>query len=344
LATSLLVTGGAGFIGSHTLIQLIQVGYDVTVIDNLANSSIESIRRVERIAGSSITFVQGDICSPADLDGVFRTASENGRPFEAVIHFAGLKAVGDSVAQPLAYYTTNVNGSLNLLKAMDDWDVKKIIFSSSATVYGESPVLPYSEGHPIAPTNPYGRTKAMVEQVLNDWVQAGTGRSAVSLRYFNPIGAHESGLIGESPHGRPNNLFPFITQVAIGKQSVLSVFGSDYDTIDGTGVRDYIHVMDVGSGHVSAVQYLADRNGYFVFNLGTGRGTSVFELVKAFENTTGCAIALEVKGRRPGDIAVAYADVAFTQGELGWKAVKSVEEMCADGWRWQSTNANGYDA
>jgi len=344
LGTSLLVTGGAGFIGSHTLIQLIENGYDVTVFDSLANSSIESLRRIERISGKNINFVRGDICSNGDLEGVFRSASEEGRSFDTVIHFAGLKAVGDSVSDPLAYYSTNVNGTLNVLHVMDVWGVKKIIFSSSATVYGESSVLPYGEGHLISPTNPYGRTKAMVEQILSDWVQVDSARSAVSLRYFNPIGAHESGLIGESPNGRPNNLFPFITQVAVGKQAVLDVFGSDYDTVDGTGVRDYIHVMDVGSGHVSAVRYASACCGYFAFNLGTGRGTSVMELVKAFEATTGRSIPIAIKNRRPGDIAVAYADVRLAQCELNWRAVRSVEQMCSDGWRWQSTNANGYDA
>ena len=338
----LLITGGAGYIGTHTLAELIENGFSPVVLDNFSNSCPESIRRVEEITGSTIEVFEGDICSASDLEAVFDHAKATGKMFDAVVHFAGLKAVGESVSQPLRYYETNVGGTIALLKAMDTYYVRNIVFSSSATVYGVPSRLPYDEDHSIAPTNPYGWTKAVAERILEDWACTGEGRSAVSLRYFNPIGAHPSGRIGEDPRDTPNNLFPFITQVAVGKRPFLSVFGNDYDTVDGTGVRDYVHVVDLASGHLKAVEYGMTREGFSAFNLGTGKGTSVLELKQAFERATQTLVPHETKSRRPGDIAEAYASVTRANDKLGWRAKKTIEDMCIDGWRWQSTNPAGY--
>lgn len=343
MSKTLLVTGGAGYIGSHTLLALIAAGYRPVVLDNYSNSTPEVIRRAEQLSGTAIDFVQGDIRDGKLLDGLFDEQARRATPVQCVVHFAALKAVGESVAQPLAYYENNVGGTTTLLASMDRAQVRHLVFSSSATVYGEPLELPYSEQHRIAPTNPYGWTKAMVEQILKDWAATGEQRRAVALRYFNPIGAHSSGRLGEAPQGMPNNLFPFITQVAVGKRERLMVFGNDYDTVDGTGVRDYLHVEDLADGHVRAVQYASRAADPFsAINLGTGKGTSVFELVKAFEQASGKKIPCTVQPRRPGDIASAWADPALAFELLGWRAQKSIEEMCADGWRWQSQNPDGY--
>ncbi|MFD4836097.1 UDP-glucose 4-epimerase GalE [Achromobacter sp. NPDC058515] len=340
---TLLVTGGAGYIGSHTLLALIAAGYRPVVLDNYSNSVPEVLRRVQQLSGVPIEFVEGDIRDGKLLDGLFQRKAQDGSPVECVVHFAALKAVGESVANPLAYYDNNVGGTTTLLSAMDRAQVRHLVFSSSATVYGEPIELPYSEQHRIAPTNPYGWTKAMVEQVLKDWAATGEARRAVALRYFNPIGAHASGVLGEAPQGTPNNLFPFITQVAVGKREKLMVFGDDYDTVDGTGVRDYLHVEDLADGHVRAVQYAGQAAEPFsAINLGTGRGTSVLQLVRAFEQASGKTIACTMQPRRPGDIASAWADPALAYRLLGWKAERSIEQMCADGWRWQSQNPDGY--
>lgn len=341
--TTLLVTGGSGYIGSHTLLALIAAGYRPIVLDNYSNSSPEVLRRVEQLSGTSVEFVHGDIRDEALLDTLFAEQAQRGSAVQGVVHFAALKAVGESVAQPLTYYENNVGGTTTLLAAMDRAKVRHLVFSSSATVYGEPLQLPYSEQHRIAPTNPYGWTKAMVEQILKDWAATGEQRRAVALRYFNPIGAHSSGRLGESPQGMPNNLFPFITQVAVGKRDQLMVFGEDYDTVDGTGVRDYLHVEDLADGHVRAVQYAAKAEDSFsAINLGTGKGTSVLQLVKAFEQSSGKTIPYRIQPRRPGDIASAWADPSLAFELLGWKAQKGIEEMCVDGWRWQSQNPDGY--
>ncbi len=340
---TLLVTGGAGYIGSHTLLALIAAGYRPVVLDNFSNSVPEVLRRVEQLSGAQVEFVEGDIRDAGLLDRLFQQKAASGNPVQCVVHFAALKAVGESVANPLAYYDNNVGGTTTLLQAMDRAQVRHFVFSSSATVYGEPVALPYTEQHRIAPTNPYGWTKAMVEQVLRDWAATGEQRRAVALRYFNPIGAHASGRLGEAPQGIPNNLFPFITQVAVGKRERLMVFGDDYETVDGTGVRDYLHVEDLADGHVRAVEYAGRTEAPFAaFNLGTGKGTSVLQLVRAFEQASGVAIACTVLARRPGDIASAWADPALAYRELGWKAERSIEQMCADGWRWQSQNPDGY--
>ncbi|WZB62590.1 UDP-glucose 4-epimerase GalE [Achromobacter xylosoxidans] len=339
----LLVTGGAGYIGSHTLLALVRAGFAPIVLDNFSNSSTEVLRRVERLSGAKLEVVPGDIRDKALLGRVFSEARDSGHPVSAVVHFAALKAVGESVAQPLQYYDNNVGGTLALLECMDEAGVRDIVFSSSATVYGEPVSLPYTEEHRIAPTNPYGWTKAMVEVILRDWAATGDGRRAVALRYFNPIGAHASGMLGEAPQGTPNNLFPFITQVAVGKRERLSIYGDDYETADGTGVRDYLHVEDLANGHVCAVKYAAGTSEPFTaINLGTGKGTSVLQLVKAFEQASGMAISCRVEARRPGDIAAAWADPSLAHRLLGWKAEKSIEQMCIDGWLWQSNNPNGY--
>lgn len=312
------------------------------VLDNFSNSTPESLRRVERITGVSIPVVQGDVRDRATLDELFRRSADEGEPISCVLHFAALKAVGESVAQPIRYYQNNVHGTLVLLEAMHRAGVRQMVFSSSATVYGEPQRLPYTEDHPIAPTNPYGASKAMVEQVLQDVCRADASFSAVTLRYFNPIGAHPSGLIGEDPQGDPNNLFPYITRVAVGRLPALNVFGNDYPTVDGTGVRDYLHVVDLARGHVSAVKYAAGAEGFVAVNLGTGRGTSVLQLADAFASTTGQAVPRRFCERRPGDIASAWADPSLAERLLGWTAVHSIEDMCADGWRWQSSNPRGY--
>ena len=342
MAETLLITGGAGYIGTHSLVELIDAGMRPVVFDNFSNSVPESLRRVERITGVCVPVVQGDIRDAKALDAVFAHYAQEGHPVSCVVHFAALKAVGESVSQPVRYYDNNVHGTLVLLEAMQRAGVRRIVFSSSATVYGEPVSLPYTEDHRIAPTNPYGSTKAMVEQVLQDLCQADPDFTAVTLRYFNPIGAHPSGLIGEDPQGDPNNLFPYITRVAVGRLAALSVFGDDYPTVDGTGVRDYLHVVDLARGHVKAVEYCASNKGFVAINLGTGRGTSVFELVDAFVATTGRAVPRKVSGRRPGDIASAWADASKAQQLLGWNAEYSIEQMCEDGWRWQSSNPQGY--
>lgn len=341
---TIFVTGGAGYIGVHTLVSLIEAGYRVLVLDNFSNSSPEALARVEVITGAEISYVQGDIRDTELLKKLFRDASNQGTPISCVLHLAALKAVGESVSQPLKYYDVNVAGSLSLLEAMRENGVKHLVFSSSATVYRPEGRLPYGEGHDIGPSNPYGVTKAMVERILQDYCCAQVGASAIALRYFNPIGAHESGQIGDYPHGIPNNLFPYITRTAIGSLPALPVFGTDYDTVDGTGVRDYIHVSDLADGHVKAIDWLVsdEKSGFHAFNLGTGKGTSVFELVRAFEAVNRVKIPYEVRPRRGGDIAEAWADVSVAQAVLNWRARRSLEDMCRDGWNWQTKNPDGY--
>ena len=336
---SILVTGGAGYIGSHTVIELLNAGYEVVVLDNLVNSSKESLKRVEEITGKKVTFYEGDIADRELLKKMFE--AEN---IDSCIHFAGLKAVGESVSKPLEYYSNNISGSLVLFDEMRNHNVKNIIFSSSATVYGNPAFVPITEECPMGEiTNPYGRTKAMLEQILTDIQKADPEWNVILLRYFNPIGAHKSGKIGENPNGIPNNLMPYITQVAVGKLKCLGVFGDDYDTPDGTGVRDYIHVVDLAVGHVKAVEKLADKDGVSIYNLGTGHGYSVLQVVHAFEKACGHAINYAIKPRRPGDIAMCYCDPAKAKKELGWEAQYGIEDMCADSWRWQSNNPNGYE-
>lgn len=334
-----LVTGGAGYIGSHTVIELLNQGHDVTVVDNLANSSRESLSRVEKITGKVVEFVQLDVCDKPALEKLF-----DARPVDAVIHFAGLKAVGESVAQPLNYYRTNIDSTLTLCETMAAKDVHKLIFSSSATVYGTPSELPLKETSRIGEgiTNPYGRTKYMIEEILRDVAASDQAWQISMLRYFNPIGAHESGLIGEDPQGIPNNLLPYVSQVAVGKRDVVHVYGNDYDTPDGTGVRDYIHVVDLARGHVAALEHLPE-SGAAAYNLGTGQGTSVMELIHAFEAACGKQLPVSIDDRRPGDIASCYADVSKAASMLGWEAHKSIAEACADSWRWQSQNPNGYN-
>ena len=334
----ILLTGGAGYIGSHTTLALLQAGYEVVVLDNLCNSSPESLKRVAQLAGREPALVEGDIRDRAALDRVFTNHA-----IDAVLHFAGLKAVGESVAQPLSYYDNNVHGSQVLLQACADAGVFNFVFSSSATVYGEPAQMPISEACPVGqPTNPYGRSKLVVEDMLRD-VAASDPRWLIAiLRYFNPVGAHESGLIGEDPNGIPNNLLPYIAQVAMGKLPELAVFGNDYPTSDGTGVRDYIHVVDLAEGHLRALEALLTRTGAHVWNLGTGQGYSVLDMVRAFEAASGKPVPYRVAPRRPGDIATCYADPAKAERELGWKARRGLDEMMRDAWRWQSMNPNGY--
>ena len=336
----ILVTGGAGYIGSHTLIELIAAGFTPVVYDNLSNSSPASLARVQQIVGQSIEFIEGDILDTQLLAKTFAA-----HDFTAVIHFAGLKAVGESVAKPLWYYQNNVAGTLNLLDAMTNAQVKNLIFSSSATVYGEPQALPIVESSPRSATNPYGQSKLMIEHMLEDLAKADKHWQLISLRYFNPIGAHHTGTIGENPNGIPNNLMPYVSQVAVGKLPQLSVFGNDYDTVDGTGVRDYIHVVDLAKGHVAALQYLENQTqlGFEPINLGTGKGTSVLELVNAFIKTTGQPVPYSIAPRRPGDIASCYASSDKAKHLLGWQAEFDIERMCTDTWRWQSQNPNGYD-
>jgi UDP-glucose 4-epimerase len=335
----ILVTGGAGYIGSHTLIELLAAGFEVVCMDNLSNSTQEALVRVEKITGKRIPFVYGDIRNATLLAQMFAQHKVDG-----VIHFAALKAVGESVAKPLEYYDNNITGTLVLLHAMRNAGVHKIVFSSSATVYGAPDHLPIKEDAPIRTTNPYGATKAMNEQILRDLCVAQPAFGVVCLRYFNPIGAHESGLIGEDPADTPNNLFPFITQVAVGKRPALSVFGNDWPTVDGTGVRDYIHVVDLVIGHVKAMQYALDHAGFVAPNFGTGQGTSVLQLVKAFEAANGVPVPYKIVDRRAGDIAACWADVTLAEQLFGWRAKRTIEQMCKDGWRWQSGNPNGYRA
>ena len=334
---TILVTGGAGYIGSHTLIELIESHYNVVVIDNLVNASEEGLRRVEQITGVAAPFIKADVRDQAALDDIFTTHS-----IDAVIHFAGLKAVGESVAKPLEYYDNNLSSTLTLLQAMRKHAVNQLIFSSSATVYGTPAELPLRETSRvgIGVTNPYGWTKYMIEQIIQDFSAANPDLQATILRYFNPIGAHQSGRIGEDPNGIPNNLLPFVAQVAVGKLDKVGVFGDDYDTPDGTGVRDYIHVVDLARGHVAALG--AAQVGSHIYNLGTGRGTSVLEIIHAFSAACGKEIPYEIKPRRAGDIAACYADVSKAERELGWHAEHTIAEACADSWRWQSKNPNGY--
>ena len=335
---AILVTGGAGFIGSHTVVELQNAGYDVVVVDNLVNSSRKSLERVEKITGKEVTFYEADINDAAALNEIFEKES-----IDSVIHFAGLKAVGESVAKPLEYYMNNISGSLTLFDVMRKHGVKNIIFSSSATVYGDPAFVPITEECPKGEiTNPYGKTKGMLEEILTDIQKADPEWNVILLRYFNPIGAHESGTIGENPNGVPNNLMPYITQVAVGKLKELGVFGNDYDTHDGTGVRDYIHVVDLALGHVKAIEKLNDNPGIAIYNLGTGNGYSVLDIVKNFEAATGIHIPYVIKERRPGDIATCYCDAAKAKEELGWVAERGIEEMCEDSWRWQSANPDGY--
>ena len=334
----ILVTGGAGYIGSHTCVELLNAGYEVTVVDNLYNSSKKALDRVQEITGKTLKFYEADIL---DRDAMNKIFDEN--KFDAVIHFAGLKAVGESVAKPIEYYENNIGGTLVLTDVMRKHGCKNIIFSSSATVYGDPAMIPITEECPKGTcTNPYGWTKSMLEQILTDIHTSDPEWNVVLLRYFNPIGAHKSGMIGEDPKGIPNNLLPYVAQVAIGKLECLGVFGDDYDTPDGTGVRDYIHVVDLAVGHVKAVEKLADKEGVSIYNLGTGHGYSVLQVVHAFEKACGHPIKYAIKDRRPGDIAMCYCDPAKAKKELGWEAQYGIEEMCADSWRWQSQNPNGY--
>lgn len=334
----LLVTGGAGYIGSHTVVELLDAGHDVIVLDNLCNSSAASLARIEKITGKSLTFVEGDVRDAALLRSVFGTYALDG-----VVHFAGLKAVGESVKQPLRYYDNNVNGTLSLLQEMEQAGVRRIVFSSSATVYGEPSNMPIAETCPVgSPTNPYGSSKLMVERMLQDLAKSDPAWSLAILRYFNPIGAHESGMIGEDPHGIPNNLLPFITQVAVGKLERLSIFGSDYATPDGTGIRDYIHVVDLAQGHLAALDFISNRSGAHIWNLGTGKGYSVLDIVKAFETASAVPIPYTMSPRRSGDIAECWADPQKAREELGWTAKRGLRQMMADSWRWQKNNPQGY--
>ena len=328
----ILVTGGAGYIGSHTCVELIKAGYQVVVVDNLCNSKSSVLDRIATITGVTVPFIQVDLREREQLEKVFVQ-----HRFDAVMHFAGLKAVGESVAEPLRYYDNNVEGSLVLFQIMAQHDVRNLVFSSSATVYGDPATVPILEDFPLAATNPYGRSKLMIEDMLRDLATSDPSWRIALLRYFNPAGAHESGLIGEDPNDIPNNLFPYVAQVASGRRSLLSVYGDDYPTDDGTGVRDYIHVVDLASGHVKTLAKLTDSDaGVMTYNLGTGRGSSVLQMVKAFEHASGRPIPYQVVARRPGDIAVCYADASLAQRELGWRAERSIEQMCVDSWRWQA--------
>lgn len=337
---NILVTGGAGYIGSHTVIALVEAGNDVVIVDNLANSSPEAIKRLEKILGKELPFYQADLRNEQTMHEIFTDHEIDG-----VVHFAGLKAVGESVEKPLEYYHNNLVSTLVLLKTMQEHSVKKFVFSSSCTVYGDPDTVPITEDSPAnRAINPYGQTKVMIEQMLQDVAVSDPEWQISLLRYFNPIGAHESGDIGESPNGIPNNLMPYITQVAVGKREKLSVFGDDYDTVDGTGVRDYIHVVDLANGHVAALQHMPEKGSVKAYNLGTGRGVSVLEMVTAFEEASGKKVPYEIVARRPGDAPAAYADVSLAEKELEWKAEKTLKQACEDSWRWQSQNPDGFDA
>ncbi|WXL27263.1 UDP-glucose 4-epimerase GalE [Ectopseudomonas mendocina] len=338
MSNKVLVTGGAGYIGSHTVLALLEAGYEVVVLDSLCNSSVESLRRIESISGCSLDFVEGDIRNRALLDKLFTE-----HRISCVLHFAGLKAVGQSVREPLAYYENNVSGTITLCQAMAAAGVFTLVFSSSATVYGEPKQMPIREDFPTGtPTNPYGRSKLMVEEVLGDLANSDARWSIALLRYFNPVGAHDSGLIGEDPEGIPNNLLPFIAQVAVGKLSELAIFGGDYPTSDGTGVRDYIHVVDLADGHLKALQVITGRQGVHIWNLGTGNGYSVLQMLRAFEVACGKTLPYRIAPRRSGDIAECWADSSKAERELGWKAKRSLAQMMEDTWRWQSRNPHGY--
>ncbi len=334
---NILVTGGAGYIGSHTCLELLQAGYEITVVDNLCNSKEESIRRVQELTGKKIIFHKVDLLDQAGLEQVFEKYN-----FQAVIHFAGLKAPGESVALPLDYYHNNVTGTLVLLKVMKKFDVRNIVFSSSASIYGDAKTVPITEDFPPCVLNPYARSKLMIEDILRDLYRAEPSWNIVLLRYFNPVGAHSSGRIGEDPRGIPNNLMPYVAQVAVGKHPYVRVWGNDYPTPDGTGVRDYIHVVDLAVGHIKALQKLATNPGVVLYNLGTGRGYSVMEVIHAFEKACQHAIPFKVMDRRPGDAATSYADPSKANRELNWSANRTIDEMCADAWRWQSQNPNGF--
>ncbi len=335
---TILITGGAGYIGSHTCLEFLAAGHDIVVFDNLCNSSLESLRRVKELSGRNFPFVEGDIRDRAALDALFKEYT-----IDAVIHFAGLKAVGESVEQPLLYYDNNIAGSITLFEAMQAAGVKTVVFSSSATVYGDPASVPIREDFPVgATTNPYGRGKLIVEQILGDLAISDPAWRIALLRYFNPVGAHKSGRIGEDPRGIPNNLMPYIAQVAVGRREYLNVWGNDYPTPDGTGVRDYIHVVDLAAGHVKAVEKLAEGPGVRVWNLGTGCGYSVVEMAKAFEQASGHPVPYQFAPRRAGDIAQCWADPTLAERELGWKAQRGLDEMCEDAWRWQSMNPQGF--
>lgn len=336
---AILVCGGAGYIGTHTCVELLRSGFDIVVADNFINSSEEAVRRVKRISGKDFRFVKTELCDPQEVRSLFAQNPD----IDAVIHFAALKAVGESVAKPMEYYDNNLTSTLVLLKAMREFGVRNLVFSSSATVYGDPASLPIREDFPLSATNPYGQTKLMIETLLRDVHKAMPQMNIALLRYFNPVGAHESGLIGEDPNGIPNNLLPYISQVAVGKLPELSVYGNDYDTPDGTGVRDYIHVVDLARGHVSALNKLSRNPGLVTYNLGTGKGYSVLEMVKAFERASGRPIPYKIVPRRPGDVAACYSDPAKAQAELGWHAEHDLEDMCGDSWRWQSSNPRGYE-
>ena len=339
MAKRILVTGGAGFIGSHTLIELHKAGYEFVVVDNLVNSNPEALRRVGELIGAEVPFVKADIRDREALNKVFEQYK-----FDSCIHFAGLKAVGESVAKPLEYYENNMSGTFTLIDVMRQHGCKNIIFSSSATVYGDPAIIPITEECPKGHcTNPYGQTKSMLEQVLMDVQKADPEWNVVLLRYFNPIGAHQSGRIGENPNGIPNNLMPYITQTAIGRRKELGVFGNDYDTHDGTGVRDYIHVVDLATAHVAALQAIEKNAGLAIYNIGTGHGYSVLDVVNAFEKANGVKVSYSIKPRRPGDIATCYCDPSKAERELGWKAKYGIEDMCRDSWNWQSQNPNGFE-
>ena len=333
-----LVTGGSGYIGSHTLVTLLQDRHDVFAVDNFSNSSSETFNRVMRLSNQTFDFEEADVNDADAMSSIFSAFEP-----EAVIHFAGLKAVGESEEKPLLYYQENLNGTMNLLAQMDKINCKNIVFSSSATVYGIPEFLPYTEDHPLNPINVYGRTKLWSEQIISDWAATDSSKSAMLLRYFNPVGAHESGQIGEDPSGIPNNLMPFISQVAIGRRPYLNVFGDDFDTKDGTGVRDYIHISDLASGHVKALDYISQHKGVEAVNLGTGDGVSVLEMVHAFETASGQKIDYKIMPRRKGDLAANWADSRKAETLLNWKATKTIHDMCADTWRWQSQNPNGYE-
>jgi len=334
---AILVTGGAGYIGSHTTLELLKVDFEVVVVDNLSNSKLESLERVQKLAEKSLQFYKADLLNKRALQKIFHV-----HDIEAVIHFAGLKAVGESVDKPLEYYHNNITGTLVLCELMREYEVQNIVFSSSATVYGDPESVPIKEDARLSTTNPYGRTKHMIEEILRDLNVADTRWNAVILRYFNPVGAHPSGEIGEDPNGIPNNLMPYIAQVAIGKLPKLSVFGDDYPTKDGTGVRDFIHVVDLSLGHLKALEKLEEKPGVATYNLGTGRGYSVLEMISAFEKASGQKISYEITDRRPGDIAECYADPTKAERELGWKAERGIDDMCKDTWRWQSKNPQGF--
>lgn len=334
---AILVTGGCGYIGSHTTLELLNKGYEVVVVDNFSNSSYEALRRVQEITGKTVTFYEADIRDSAKMEEIFRT-----HKIEAVIHFAAFKAVGESCRLPLKYYENNISGTVSLLQVMEKCGVKKIIFSSSATVYGEPERLPLDETCRLSTTNPYGSTKLMMEMIMQDLYKADNEWNIILLRYFNPVGAHESGRIGEDPKGIPNNLMPFVAQVASGKLPCINVFGNDYDTPDGTGVRDYIHVVDLALGHIAAIEHCTE-SGVHIYNLGTGRGYSVLEMIKAFEKACGKTLPYKICPRRPGDIATCYAAPDKARAELKWEAKFGIEEMCASQWKWQSHNPRGYE-